>query len=71
MLASPERVRVERHVKGTGPSVVWVVTGITAAEGAQSATEDGIEPHARERWQIFASSTSQPYDTSLLPALAR
>lgn len=65
VLASPARVRVERYVKGTGPSVVSVVTGVTAAEGAQSATEDGIQPHAGERWQIFASSTSQPYETSL------
>jgi hypothetical protein len=65
VLASPARMRVDHYVKGGGPSVVSVNTGVAAAGGAQSATEDGIQPHAGEHWQILASNTSQPYGTSL------
>jgi hypothetical protein len=65
VLASPARVRVEHYVKGSGPAVVSVDTGVAAAGGAVSATEDGIQPHAGERWQILTSSSSQPYETSL------
>lgn len=65
VLASPARVRVDHYVKGSGPLVVLVDTGVTAAGGGESATEDGIQPHAGERWQILTSSTSQPYGTSL------
>lgn len=65
VLASPARVRVDHYVKGTGPSVASVETGVTAAGGAQSATEDGIQPHAGEHWQLFTSNSSQPYATSL------
>lgn len=65
VLASPPRVRVDHYVKGTGPPVVSVDTGVTAAGGAESANEDGIQPHAGEHWQLFTSSSSQPYGTSL------
>ena len=65
VLASPARMRVDHYVKGSGPSVVSVNSGVTAAGGAQSATEDGIQPHAGEHWQILTSNTSQPYGTSL------
>jgi hypothetical protein len=66
ILASPARVRVERYLKGSGPAVVTVLTAIkTVNAGAVLVTEDGIRPHAGERWRIYASPASEPYSTSI------
>lgn len=64
-LTSPARVRVERYLKGTGPRVVTVVTGVTQNAGGVAVAEDGIEATAGQRWTIYTSSTKMPYDTSI------
>jgi hypothetical protein len=66
ILASPARARVGRYLKGTGPAIATVQTAITTLPGgAERVSEDGIRPHAGERWRIDASSTTQPYATSI------
>ena len=61
-LLSPAKVRVSRYVKGDGPKLVRVVTGVVSTEVVNS---EGIEPHAGERWLIYSSSTRIPYQTSV------
>ena len=71
-LVSPARMQVLRWLKGRGPRIVAVQTGISAAG---RLTEDGIVPHHGERWRIVSLSRGEPYSTSAclgsvrLPAL--
>ena len=71
-LVSPARMQVLRWLKGHGPRIVAVQTGISAAG---RLTEDGIVPHHGERWRIVSMSRAEPYSTSAclgsvrLPAL--
>jgi hypothetical protein len=66
VLASPARVRVTDYLKGKGPVVATVQTAIqTASGGIMRVSEDGIRPRAGERWRIDASSTTEPYATSI------
>ncbi len=63
VLASPARVRVSRYLKGAGPGVVTVATGVTS--GGNVVSEDGIEPLAGQQWMIYTRSRRMPYQTSL------
>jgi hypothetical protein len=65
VLVSPARVRVKRYLKGSGPHVVTVVTGVAAADGEDVVDEDGIAPQAGQVWQIYATSRQMPYLTSI------
>jgi uncharacterized protein with von Willebrand factor type A (vWA) domain len=62
ILVSPARVRVIRYLKGSGPSVVSVATGVSAGG---VVNEDGIEPRAGQRWAIYAMTLRRPYQTSI------
>lgn len=62
VLVSPARVRVIRYLKGDGPRVVSVVTGVTAGN---AVIEDGIEPVAGQHWKIYTQSQRTPYQTSI------
>jgi hypothetical protein len=55
-------MRVRRYLKGGGPSVVRVQTGVV---GPGSFAEDGIEPAAGERWTIYTRSRAAPYETGV------
>jgi hypothetical protein len=44
VLASPARVRVVRYLKGNGPAVVTVITGVAQAGSGNVISEDGIQP---------------------------
>lgn len=66
VLASPARARVMHYLKGSGPAVATVQTAIeTVSGGAERVSEDGIRPRAGEHWRIYASSTTEPYATSI------
>ncbi|HEY8047504.1 MAG TPA: hypothetical protein VIF35_24815 [Streptosporangiaceae bacterium] len=62
VLLSPARVRVIRYLKGHGPRVVSVVTGVTPGN---VVSEDGIEPVAGQHWKIYTESQRMPYQTSI------
>ncbi len=62
VLLSPARVQVIRYLKGSGPRVVSVVTGITSGN---VVGEDGIEPVAGQHWKIYTQSQRMPYQTSI------
>lgn len=62
VLLSPARVRVIRYLKGYGPRVVSVVTGVTSGN---VVSEDGIEPVAGQHWKIYTESQRMPYQTSI------
>ncbi|HEY1520898.1 MAG TPA: hypothetical protein VGF91_31025 [Solirubrobacteraceae bacterium] len=62
VLISPARFRVERYIKGDGPTKLRVFTAVRAS-GA--VAEDGIEPQAGESWQIYITSKHGPYDTNI------
>lgn len=62
VLVSPARVRVIRYLKGIGPRVVSVVTGVSAGN---AVTEDGIQPQAGQRWTIYTLTKRMPYQTSI------
>jgi hypothetical protein len=62
VLVSPARVRVIRYLKGGGPAVVSVVTGVTSGN---VVNEDGIEPVAGQHWKIYTRSRRTPYQTSI------
>ena len=49
VIRSPAKVRVSRYVKGDGPEVVRVVTGVVSANFVNA---EGIEPQAGQRWFI-------------------
>jgi hypothetical protein len=63
VLVSPARVRVSHYLKGAGPHVVSVATGVTG--GGHVVSEDGIEPRAGQQWTIYTRSPRMPYQTSL------
>jgi hypothetical protein len=71
VLASPARMRVVRYLKGHGPAVVTVSTGVASAGGGGVASEDGIKPRAGERWRIYSASGHAPYQTSICLGSAR
>jgi hypothetical protein len=62
VLISPARMRVRRYLKGSGPAIVRVQTGVV---GPGSMGEDGIDPAAGERWTIYTRSRRQPYATGI------
>src|ERR1700686_4845258 len=66
VLTSPARVRVVRYLKGGGPRVVTVLTGVRRGAGSDVITaEDGIQATAGQRWRIYATTSTMPYDTSV------
>jgi hypothetical protein len=65
VLVSPAKARVIRYLKGTGPPVVTIETGVRKSGGEVITNEDGIEPAAGQRWTIYASSPHYPYQTSV------
>jgi hypothetical protein len=62
VLVSPARVRVMRYLKGGGPGIVTVATGVTSGN---TVNEDGIEPQAGQPWRIYTVSRRMPYQTSI------
>jgi len=62
VLVSPARVRVMRYLKGGGPGIVTVATGVTSGN---AVNEDGIEPQAGQSWKIYTLSQRMPYQTSI------
>lgn len=64
-LSSPARARVSRYLKGTGPRVVRVQTGLRAVRNEVIGNSEGIEPRAGERWRIYSDSARQPFATSI------
>jgi hypothetical protein len=65
VLGSPARMRIERYLKGHGPRMVRVDTAVTIESDAIGVGEDGIEPRAGQRWQIYTQSRRQPFNTSI------
>jgi len=65
VLTSPARVRVERYLKGGGPRVVTVITGVRQNGDGVAVAEDGIQALAGQRWKIYTTSRNMPYDTSI------
>ena len=63
VLVSPARVRVTRYLKGSGPDVVSVATGVT--RDGSVVNEDGIQPLAGQHWKIYTRSQRMPYQTSV------
>jgi hypothetical protein len=64
VLVSPARVRVTRYLKGGGPAVVTVTTGVTRTASGAASNAEGIEPRAGQRWTIYTASRQMPYETS-------
>jgi hypothetical protein len=62
LLVSPAKVRVSRYMKGHGPKVVRVLTGI---QSANTVNAEGIAPRVGQRWLIYSSSNAAPYATSI------
>jgi hypothetical protein len=71
VLASPARVRVERYLKGDGPAIVTVTTGIRRTDGDTVVSEDGIQPQAGQRWTIYTTSQHAPFQTSICQGTVR
>jgi hypothetical protein len=65
VLTSPARVRVVRYLKGDGPRVVTVVTGVSKNGSGVAVSEDGIQALAGQRWQIYVTTGKMPYETSI------
>jgi hypothetical protein len=70
-LTSPARVRVVRWLKGSGPPVVTVTTGVTRNSAGIAENEDGIMPKAGQHWVIYATSKKMPYQTSICSGSAQ
>jgi hypothetical protein len=64
VLSSPARVEVNRYLKGHGPRIVRVQTGVTANSNGVTENSEGILPIAGERWRIFTDRSRQPLPTS-------
>jgi hypothetical protein len=62
ILVSPAKVRVAHYLKGHGPKVVRVVTGVESTDVANS---EGIKPQAGQRWIVYSSSKISPFDTDV------
>jgi hypothetical protein len=65
VLVSPAKARVVRYLKGTGPSVVTIQTGVRKGDSGVITNEDEIEPVAGQQWKIYSSSQRIPYQTSV------
>ncbi len=65
VLTSPARVRVERYLKGGGPPVVTVITGVRQNAEGVAVAEDRIQPLAGQHWKIYATTSTMPYGTSV------
>lgn len=65
ILTSPAKARVIHYLKGTGPSLVTIDTGISKDANGVSGNEDGIEPKAGQRWRIYSGTQTMPYQTSI------
>ena len=65
MLSSPAQVRVIRYLKAHGPKTVRVDTAAALAGSGVAVSEDGIEPHAGQRWRIYSNRSRQPFTTSI------
>jgi hypothetical protein len=51
-----QRFRAERYVKGSGPEVVSVATGVIArSDGTGSVTSVSVQAAAGERWRIYGT----------------
>jgi hypothetical protein len=64
-LSSPARVHVLRYLKGHGPRVVRVQTGLRAIRNGVVGNSEGIEPRAGQRWRVYTDSARQPFATSI------
>jgi hypothetical protein len=66
VLMSPAWVRVIRYLKGNGPKIVTVATGVVPdGDGGAAVSEDDIQPWAGQHWKIYTSSSRMPYETSI------
>jgi hypothetical protein len=65
VLLSPARIRVDRYLKGGGPRIVTVVTGVSKSGDEVTGASEGIMPLAGQRWRIYAMTKTMPYDTSV------
>ncbi len=65
VLGSPARMRVERYLKGHGPSTVRVDTAVSIDPHGVAVGEDGIMARPGERWKIYTDSGRQPFSTSI------
>jgi hypothetical protein len=55
-----QRFRVVRYLKGGGPSVIRVATGVARkADGSGWTSGEGLFVHRGERWRIFARGSSR------------
>jgi hypothetical protein len=54
-LLSPARFWVVRYLKGTGPKVVRVQTGLSRKGSVLTSISVGIDPRAGEPWKIFGA----------------
>jgi hypothetical protein len=54
-LLSPARFWVVRYLKGTGPRVVSVQTGLSRKGNVLRGISIGIDPRAGEPWKIFGA----------------
>jgi len=55
-----QRFRVLRYLKGGGPAVVRVATGVARnADGSGVASGEGLLVRRGERWRIFSGSSSR------------
>lgn len=64
VLLSPARVRVQRYLKGAGPAIVPVLTGLRKSGSHLAGTGEGIRARAGQRWRIYATSAAMPLQTS-------
>src|SRR5687768_18581197 len=54
-----QRFRADRYVKGDGPAVVAVSTGVVArTDGSGSITSVSVEAAAGERWRVYATKSA-------------
>ena len=65
VLLSPARIRVDRYLKGGGPRIVTVVTGVSKSGDEVTGASERIMPLAGQRWRIYAMTKTMPYDTSV------
>lgn len=54
-LLSPARFWVVRYLKGTGPKIVPVKTGLSRKGRVLTSSSVGIDPRAGEPWKIFGT----------------
>jgi hypothetical protein len=57
-LLSPARFRVVRYLKGRGPNVVRVQTGLSRRGRVLTHISEGIDPRAGEVWKIYGTRSS-------------